>query len=126
MHKKEFVKIRYSLEKSQAQMAQLLGLSAKAVQSFEQGWRNIPVHVERQLLFLLSLKQNADKKEKPCWVVRKCPKENRSRCPTWEFRASHLCWFINGTICHGEVQKDWKNKLKLCRRCKVFQRMILP
>jgi len=35
-------------------MAQLLGTSLKAIQSFEQGWRNIPVHIERQMLFLLA------------------------------------------------------------------------
>ncbi len=126
MHKKEFVKIRQSLGKSQTELSRMLGISPKAVQSFEQGWRNISVHVERQILFLLSLKQNAYQKEKPCWIIRQCPKENRSKCPTWEYRSGNLCWFINGTICHGEVQNNWKNKMKLCRQCEVFQRLFLP
>ena len=48
MNKKEFSQIRNQLGKTQMQMAQLLGVSLKAIQSFEQGWREIPVHAERQ------------------------------------------------------------------------------
>ncbi|MGD9321950.1 MAG: helix-turn-helix domain-containing protein, partial [Desulfobacteraceae bacterium] len=54
MDSKEFVSIRKKLDKTQTQMAQLLGTSVKAVYSYEQGWRNVPSHVERQLFFLLS------------------------------------------------------------------------
>ena len=53
MDKKEFSQIRHHLGKTQRQMAQLLGTSPKAIQSFEQGWRNVPVHIERQALFLM-------------------------------------------------------------------------
>jgi len=38
--------------KKQNQMTQLLGTYLKTIQSFEQVWRNIPVHIERQILFL--------------------------------------------------------------------------
>jgi hypothetical protein len=48
MKRDNFVGIRRHLGKTQEQMSQILGLSLKAIQSFEQGWRNIPVHVERQ------------------------------------------------------------------------------
>ena len=70
MGKKEFSTARQYLGKTQSQMAQLLGVSLKAIQSFEQGWRNIPVHIERQVLFLLALK-TPPKKVRPCWVIRK-------------------------------------------------------
>jgi DNA-binding transcriptional regulator YiaG len=52
MEKKQFSEIRRHLGKTQLQMAQLLGISLKAIQSFEQGWRNIPGHIERQVLLL--------------------------------------------------------------------------
>ena len=42
--KKESSAARQYLGKTQSQMAQVLGVSLKAIQSFEQGWRNIPVH----------------------------------------------------------------------------------
>lgn len=124
MNKKEFSTIRRNFGKSQLQISQLLGVSLKAVQSFEQGWRNIPVHVERQLLHLLALRQNTNRKGDPCWVLQKCSKEIRENCPAWEFKAGLFCWCICGTICHGKVQNSWQKKMKICRRCEVFKRSV--
>ncbi len=124
MEKEEFSKIRRHLRKTQLQMAHLLGTSLKAIQSFEQGWRSIPVHTERQALFLLVLKESPHKKNGACWVIRKCLMETKRNCPAWEFQVGHLCWFINGTICQGEVQESWRKKMKICRQCKVFRTML--
>jgi hypothetical protein len=124
MEKKQFLEIRRRLGKTQSQMAQLLGVSLKAIQSFEQGWRNIPVHAERQVLFLLASKKLPQKKDRACWVIRKCPMEIRQNCPAWEFQVGHLCWFINGTICQGKVQESWQKKMKICRQCQVFRSML--
>ncbi len=124
MGKKEFSTARQYLGRTQKQMAQLLGVSLKAIQSFEQGWRNIPVHIERQVLFLLASKKSSPQKGKPCWVIRKCPMEVRRNCPAWEFQVGDLCWFINGTICQGRTQESWQKKMKICRQCKVFQTMV--
>ncbi len=124
MTKEEFSIIRHHVGKTQLQMAQLLGTSLKAVESYEQGWRNIPVHIERQILLLLVLKALPHKKRSSCWVIRKCPKETREACPAWELQAGNLCWFISGTICQGRVQKNWQNKMKICRQCKVFRSML--
>ena len=85
MDKNEFKFLRSKLEKTQKQMAQLLGTSLKAIHSYEQGWRTVPVHVERQIFFLVSrLKQNRRGK-KPCWAIRKCSTKQRHQCPAWEF-----------------------------------------
>ncbi len=54
MDKKVLSQIRLHLGKTQRQMARLMAVSAKAIQSYEQGWRNIPVHIERQMLFLMA------------------------------------------------------------------------
>jgi DNA-binding XRE family transcriptional regulator len=121
MERKAFSTIRRQLGKTQIQMAQLLGVSLKAIQSFEQGWRNVPVHTERQVLFLLSLKKFPRKKDRSCWAIRNCPMETRRICPAWEFQAGHLCWFINGTVCQGHVQENWLRKMKICRQCEVFK-----
>ena len=123
MDRKEFSRIRQRLGKSQKEMAQLLAISLKAVQSFEQGWRNIPAHVERQALFLVAMKESKNG-GKSCWDIQGCPAETREKCPAWEFHSGHLCWFISGTICHGEVQGDWNSKMKICRECKVFRAML--
>jgi len=126
MNKKEFSKVRRQLGKTQSQVAQLLGISVKAVQSFEQGWRKIPSYVERQALFLLAMQSDRKGKKSPnCWDVIKCSAETREACPAWQFDCGHLCWFINGTICRGGAEKNWQKKMKICRRCEVF-RSALP
>jgi len=124
MNKKEFSKIRSHLGKTQKQMAQLLGVSLKAIQSFEEGWRKIPVHNERQTFLLLALKKDILSVASPCWSVKKCPRECKQKCPAWEFNAGRICWFINGTICQGKAQISWTKKMQLCRKCGVFKSVL--
>ncbi|MCP3890516.1 MAG: helix-turn-helix transcriptional regulator [Desulfobulbaceae bacterium] len=124
MEKQELAEIRNHLGKTQKQFAQLIGISLKSIKSFEQGWRNIPTYIERQVLFILVANQALNKNTKPCWVIKKCPMAIRQNCPAWELKAGQVCWFINGTICKGKVQKDWSEKMKICRKCKVFKLMI--
>ena len=68
-----FSKYRKKLNKTQKQMAQILGTSIKAIHSYEQGWRTIPTHVERQLFFLLTRKLQGSNGTLPCWEERDCP-----------------------------------------------------
>lgn len=124
MESEQFVFFRKKLGKTQAQMAQLLGVSLKAVHSYEQGWRTIPAHVERQLLFLISRIIKGRTSQKQCWVVKKCPVDRRKRCPASEFKAGKLCWFINGTICAGHAYKTWKEKIKVCMNCEVMIKLF--
>ena len=126
MKRSQFVEIRHQLNKTQNQMAQILGVSPKAIQSFEQGWRNIPVHVERQVLLILASKNRSAENVQPCWVTRACPTERRQECPAWEFDAGHLCWFINGTICEGVPQGSWRKKMETCRECEVYRSVLPP
>jgi hypothetical protein len=124
MDKNEFKFLRSRLKKTQKQMAQLLGTSLKAIHSYEQGWRTVPVHVERQMFFLVSRQKDNRRGKKPCWTIRKCSAKQRRQCPAWEFSSGDLCWFINGTNCDGTVQKDWKEKMKICRSCEVFNSIL--
>ncbi|MFC1869609.1 helix-turn-helix domain-containing protein [Thermodesulfobacteriota bacterium] len=124
MDKKEFAHIRKKLNKTQKETAELLGASVKAIHSYEQGWRSVPAHVERQLFFLLSRMRRDIHAHKPCWIIRKCPPARKKRCPAWEFKAGTLCWFISGTICEGKVYKNWKEKMDTCRSCEVLTTLL--
>jgi len=124
MTRAEFSDFRKRLKKTQKEMAQLLGTSIKAVHSYEQGWRNIPPHVERQMFFLISRVRNQGKNKKPCWIVKHCPASLKTTCPAWEFNSGDLCWFINGTVCQGEVHTRWQDKITLCRSCDVFRHLM--
>ena len=124
MDQKEFSNFRKKLNKTQKEMAQLLGTSVKAVHSYEQGWRSIPAHVERQMLFLLTNMRGSLTPRKACWTIKKCPPERKKQCPAWEFHAGKLCWFINGTVCGGDAKKDWHEKMELCHSCEVLSSLL--
>lgn len=124
MEAADFTRIRRHLGKTQVQAATLLGVSPKAVQSFEQGWRNVPAHVERQLLFLLYLRHCAQEGSRPCWDRRGCTAEARRACMAWEVQAGQLCWFVNGTLCQGKRHDSWEEKMEICRGCEVFQSLL--
>lgn len=124
MDSKEFSLFRSKLSKTQKEMAQLLGTSLKAIHSYEQGWRQVPTHVERQLFFLLSRMRSKENRQKACWTIKKCPPKVKKTCPAWEYNAGKLCWFVNGTICSGAPKENWKEKMKICRSCEVLTSMI--
>nr|MBF0223006.1 helix-turn-helix domain-containing protein [Desulfobulbaceae bacterium] len=125
MEKEEFQQIRKELDKTQKELAALLGVSIKTMHSYEQGWRKIPAHAERQILFLLSRNRTPEGSLKPCWVIKNCPPKRKKLCPAWEFQAGKLCWFINGTICECSAQSDWHKKMEICKECEVI-RSFLP
>jgi hypothetical protein len=124
MTREDFSRARSKLAKTQKQLAALLGVSLKAVQSYEQGWRSVPLHVERHIYFLLvnQRKRKGKTKRKNCWQTKQC--EFKKECPAWEFQAGHLCWFISGTKCECTADKDWKAKLETCRSCQVLSELL--
>jgi hypothetical protein len=124
VNSEEFSNIRHYLGISQSKLAQLLCVSLKAVQSFEQNWRNIPVYIERQLFLLMSRKQSGRKELKPCWEIKKCDKKCKERCIVWEYKSDY-CWLISGIMHEGKAQKNWGQKIKICQKCSVF-REIMP
>lgn len=122
MESTDFKEVRAKLGKTQKELAQLLGVSIKAVHSYEQGWRKIPHHVERQLLFILSrVMMGKGKNTDKCWDILKCPESKQEKCPAYEFDAGDMCWFINGTKCSGEAHNSWADKMEECKTCKVFK-----
>lgn len=123
MDREQFTQARAKLGKTQKALAELLGVSLKAVQSYEQGWRTVPIHVERQLFFLLvSQRGNGTKKRKDCWTLKKC--EHKKECPAWEFQAGNLCWFLSGTLCECAADKNWKEKMQVCRECDLLSTLL--
>ena len=124
MDKHEFTAIRKYLGKTQKEIATLLGIAEKTVCSYEQGWRNTPDHVERQLIFLLSRIRKSSIIKKNCWELKKCPEEKRNKCPAWEYDSGRYCWLINGTICECATQKNWHEKIQICKNCAVMKQIL--
>ena len=81
MKSEEFKYFRQRLKRTQKQIAELLGTSLKAIHSYEQGWRNVPAHVERQMFFLISRLKENRKSRKPCRLFKKCSPEQKKKMP---------------------------------------------
>lgn len=123
MDKDLFAKARATLGKTQKELAELLGISLKAVQSYEQGWRTVPLHIQKQLFFLVvNQRSESPKKRTCCWSARKCI--NKQECPAWEFQAGHMCWFVNGTLCTYDAEQNGREKMDICREYPVLTSLL--
>ena len=119
--------LRKELGHSQSKMAKLLGVSTKAVQSYEQGWRHTPTHVEQQVLWLAILRGHPDLRKLPrCWSLNKCSLAVRRRCPSSKLKLPGFCWFITGTLCRGSPSGSWAAKRERCLQCKVMEGLLEP
>jgi DNA-binding XRE family transcriptional regulator len=117
--------LRTELNRSQKGMAELLGVSQRAIQSYEQGWRRVPPHVEQMLLLQTILHRHADLTKVPrCYELKKCPPEIRQRCPAARVRPGGFCWMITGSLCCGRPTGSWSAKRQQCLDCKVLKTLL--
>ncbi len=123
MDKADFSFIRKALNKTQKQISELLGVSLKSVHSYEQGWRSIPVHIERQLYFFLTKQSGKNRLSEPCWERKSCT--DKEECPAYEFQSGDLCWFFCGTRCNCGVDLNCKEKMAACRDCEVLLELMV-
>ncbi|MCK4728646.1 MAG: hypothetical protein KAT27_06970, partial [Desulfobacterales bacterium] len=52
-----------------------------------------------------------------CWEVEKCDKTD---CPAYGDPET-LCWYQDGTLCHGQPSGKFPEKLDECRKCRVYK-----
>ena len=115
--------IRGILGRTQSELATALGVSSKAVQSYEQGWRDVPVRVMIQLLVLLALYRRQVMDDVPCWEFRKCTPAQREKCPSFTVGRGQFCWFISSGTCRPEPSGS-PDVLLPCMECPVIRRLL--
>ena len=113
--------VRKALGKSQSELAELLGTSGRAVQSYEQGWRACPPHVQKLAAMLLMLRWSNGRKVRPCFQVNRCSARQRQDCPGSQIGQGQLCWMIDGTLCQNKKARNWQTKVVQCIKCPVTQ-----
>ncbi len=117
--------IRKSLGLSQSEFSKLLGLSIRAVQSYEQGWRPTPPYVQKMAATLLYLNwRKTCKNARPCWKVNDCDPARRAGCQAYQMRAGDLCWLLGQTCKHGSGRSA-DQKLHACRACPVTRAWLV-
>ena len=118
--------IREKLGLTQAEFAAMLGFSARAVQSCEQGWRRPSPALERSALLLYIARQQGERfGERTCWEATNCPPEAQAACVAFATRQGHLCWFLTGNMsCVATSQNTWEEKQAVCEQCAFFRRLL--
>jgi len=115
--------VRAKLGRTQAELANALGVSVKAVQSYEQGWRAVPTRVLIQLVVLLALYRKHSMDDVPCWEIRECPRDRREGCPAFTIGRGQFCWFVGDKDCRPPAQTEPGDALP-CMSCPVIQRLL--
>ncbi len=115
--------IRRIMGRTQKEMASAFGISEKAVQSYEQGWRKVPVRVMIQLLVLLALYRKQTIDDAPCWEIRNCSPPQREKCASFTVGHGQFCWFVGSKECHPYSPAS-SESLFACMDCPVIQRLL--
>jgi hypothetical protein len=118
--------IRRLIGKSQSQMAQLLSISTRAVQSYEQGWRGAPPSVQKDAMLQLYLHRRQEVgPSRPCWQACACTPEERAQCPAWMLQEGQLCWLTTGNRFRGMTgPSTWTAKFAHCRDCPAMKERL--
>jgi DNA-binding XRE family transcriptional regulator len=113
-------KIRHKVGMTQAAIAQALGVSIRAIQSYEQGWRDVPTHIMVQLL-VLAAAYHTKGERKSCWEIRGCSPEAKANCPCCKTDGK-LCWLVSGRKC--SPVSEGHNNLEACMDCAVVHQIL--
>ncbi len=57
--------------------------------------------------------------EVSCWEVKNCPDGRRKKCPAYPDHGSS-CWMVTATLCGGEEQGSFREKMANCRKCDLY------
>ncbi len=117
--------VREELGLSQAELADLLAVSLRTIQSCEQQWRQPSASLEKSALLLLMAHRHGSNFGKfVCWKDTNCDPKLRDGCMAYWSRQGQLCWLMTGTLCKGIRLRSWKDKIALCHRCDFFHQLL--
>ncbi len=56
-----------------------------------------------------------------CWEFKKCGKEEE--CPAHPYQGT-VCYTAKATVCRGEIQGSYEDKIKACRTCDYYKYLM--
>jgi hypothetical protein len=62
------------------------------------------------------------KKRINCWEFKKCGR--KEDCPAYPHHG-RICWYIAGTFCEGKIQGEYAQKIKDCRKCEFYIKLMV-
>ena len=58
-----------------------------------------------------------------CWEFFNCTSAKERRCPVYPAHG-RMCWLIAGTMCRGQVQGEYAQKIQDCRKCEFYKTVL--
>jgi DNA-binding XRE family transcriptional regulator len=118
-------RVRQELGLSQAELAAVLGVSPRTIQSCEQGWRKPSCSLEKMLVLLVMADRHGSRfGSLACWKTKRCAPARRAQCLIYQSRQGHLCWFLTGNVCAGRRLRNWDDKKTVCGTCDFFHLLL--
>lgn len=57
-----------------------------------------------------------------CWEMKNCGRDKSNDCPAYPDNGQE-CWKVAGTMCGGQVQGTYAQKLANCMECEVYKKV---
>ena len=118
--------IRKAAGWTQKETAMLLGVSKKAIESYEQGWREPPDAIWKELITLLALQRDYPSGYLPCWKLMKCPDAANQDCFCKKRLRGFFCWMTATTNCHRTHPELAHAGIVGCLSCPVVRQFLQP
>ena len=117
--------IRSRLGLNQHDLADLLGVSIRAVQSYEQGWRTTPPKVLLSAWLLVFFQwRGRHGPPAPCWELNNCRLDAREKCFAYRHNAGDLCWFLSTQACLRTAGKTCAQRIRICHDCPAMRQWM--
>lgn len=119
-----FHRLRETMGWSRRETATILGLSRKAVESYELGWRKVPARVWKQALTLAAIQRKYPMGTKPCWELTRCHEQVSKGCLCRKLTDGRFCWMTVSQCCHlAHLGKEMG--FEHCLSCPVIRQFLL-
>ena len=119
-----FHRLRETMGWSRAETAAILGLSRKAVESYELGWRKVPARVWKQALTVAAIQRKYPMGTKPCWELTRCHERVSKNCLCRKLTDGRFCWMTVTQCCHL-AHLDKQMGFENCLSCPVIRQFLL-
>ncbi|MCG6551472.1 MAG: hypothetical protein L7F77_04030 [Candidatus Magnetominusculus sp. LBB02] len=57
-----------------------------------------------------------------CWDFKGCEESKRNQCVAFINRQGQECWMLTGTLCNENEILEFKEKMKICKKCEFFKK----
>ncbi|MFO1522672.1 MAG: hypothetical protein U1F77_10655 [Kiritimatiellia bacterium] len=115
--------LREAMGWTRQETASILGLSRKAVESYELAWRKVPDRVWKQALTVAAIQRKYPLGTQPCWELTHCRDEVRESCLCRKLTDGRFCWMTVTKCCRLSLRGE-EMGFKQCLSCPVVRQFV--